>query len=85
MGKTGHKNFEMMDCSVESDYQFYEDEMSLSFFIFKNLKKKEVSITEDGKLRNASQQEFIEFFTRRGKLRDGETLEFKYRDLNKDV
>lgn len=62
MAKTGHKNFEMMDCMQESEYQFYEDEMSLSFFIFKNYKKNGHKTNEEGKMKNAIYQEFIEFF-----------------------
>jgi hypothetical protein len=29
-------------------------------------------------------EQFLQFFTRRGKLRDGEQMVFKYKDLNKE-
>ena len=32
MSKTGHKNFEMIDCNEESEYKLYEDEVSLSYY-----------------------------------------------------
>lgn len=29
-------------------------------------------------------EQFLQFFTRRGKLRDGEQMVFQYKDLNKE-
>ena len=60
MSKTDHKNFEMIDCNEESEFKLYEDEVSLSYYQFKNSKKNGHKGDDNFKL--SISQEFMEFF-----------------------
>ena len=62
MAKTGHKNFDMIDCNYDSDNQFFEDELSLSFNYFQNSKNNGDKTNQEYQIKHAIQLEFMEFF-----------------------